>query len=466
MVFSSVVFLFGYLPLTLVVMKLSPLKFRNLFLLILSLIFYGWGEPIYILIMLLSTVVDYFNGYMIDKHKDNKKIAKRFVIFSICFNLGLLGFFKYFDFIVLNLNQLGFEWLKPLGLALPIGISFYTFQTMSYPIDVYRGQADVQKSIISFGAYVTMFPQLIAGPIVRYKDIAKQLVHRDETMDKFYNGVQRFVTGLAKKVLLANNIGLLWETIHTLPTSQMSILTAWLGAIAFGFQIYFDFSGYSDMAIGLGKMFGFEFLENFNYPYISKSITEFWRRWHISLSTWFRDYVYIPLGGNRCSKLMNYRNILIVWFLTGLWHGASWNFILWGLYFGILLMIEKSFLLKKLEKSNALVAHSYTLFLILISWVIFAFDDFGNLLHYLRMMFGFEGLSFINSYFMFFIRNNIFLLIILCIVSTPFIKNYYHRYIENKKWEVLVPVLVVVGLVLCTAFIVDASYNPFLYFRF
>lgn len=466
MVFSSVVFLFGYLPLTLVVMKLSPLKFRNLFLLLLSLVFYGWGEPIYILIMLLSTVVDYFNGYMIDKHKDNKRIAKRFVIFSICFNLGLLGFFKYFDFIVLNLNQLGFEWLKPLGLVLPIGISFYTFQTMSYPIDVYRGQADVQKSIVSFGAYVTMFPQLIAGPIVRYKDIAKQLVHREETMDKFYNGVQRFVTGLAKKVLLANNIGLLWETIHTLPLSQMSIATAWLGAIAFGFQIYFDFSGYSDMAIGLGKILGFEFLENFNYPYISKSITEFWRRWHISLSTWFRDYVYIPLGGNRCSKLMNYRNILIVWFLTGLWHGASWNFILWGLYFGVLLMIEKSFLLKKLEKSNALLSHSYTLFLIIISWVIFAFDDFGSLTQYLRMMFGFEGLSLFNSYFMFFIRNNIFLLITLCIASTPLVKNFYHRVIENKKWEIMVPVLIGVGLVLCTAFIVDASYNPFLYFRF
>lgn len=448
------------------VMKLSPLKYRNLCLFIISLIFYGWGEPIYIILMLLSTLVDYFNGAMVDKYKGNKKIAKRFVIFSICFNLGLLGFFKYVDFIVLNLNMLGLTGLQPLNLALPIGISFYTFQTMSYPIDVYRGQADVQKKFVSFGAYVTMFPQLIAGPIVRYKDIAEQLETREETGDKFYLGIKRFVVGLAKKVLLANNIGLLWENIQQLPTNQMSVATAWLGAIAFGLQIYFDFSGYSDMAIGLGKMLGFDFLENFNYPYISKSITEFWRRWHISLSTWFRDYVYIPLGGNRCSTFGNIRNLLFVWFLTGLWHGASWNFIVWGLYFGLLLIVEKLFLLKKLEHTNAVIRHSYTLILLCISWVLFAFEDLSIGLSYIQTMFGLQGSQFIDANFMFYLRNNIVLLIVLVIATTPFIKQYFEHKINEKKAEVIVPFLVLGGLILCTAFIVDASYNPFLYFRF
>lgn len=466
MVFSSVAFLFGYLPITLMVMKCSPLKLRNLFLFLFSLLFYGWGEPVYIVIMLISTLVDYFNGAMVDKYKANKKIAKRFVIFSICFNLGMLGFFKYFDFIAINLNLLGFHLLQPMHLALPIGISFYTFQTMSYPIDVYRGQAKVQHKFVSFGAYVTMFPQLIAGPIVRYKDIADQLESRDESLDKFTLGVQRFVVGLAKKVLLANNIGLLWETIRDLQLTSLSIATAWLGAIAFAFQIYFDFSGYSDMAIGLGKMLGFDFLENFNYPYISKSITEFWRRWHISLSTWFRDYVYIPLGGNRCSRLNHYRNIFFVWFLTGLWHGASWNFIVWGIYFVVILIIEKTFLLKVLQNTNGFISHSYTLVLLLVSWVIFAFDDLNVGVHYLATMFGLSGVSLIDANFLFYVRNNFILLIVLVIASTPLVKKVYDKYIDGKKAELIVPLLVLVGLILCTAFIVDASYNPFLYFRF
>ncbi|MBS5002954.1 MBOAT family O-acyltransferase, partial [Holdemania filiformis] len=298
MVFSSLPFLFGYLPVVLAVLILAPLHARNFCLFLVSLIFYGWSEPVYIVIMLISTFVDYYNGRMVDKYRDDRKKAKRFVWFSVIFNLSLLGFFKYADFFILNLQALGLP-LSPLHLSLPVGISFYTFQTMSYPIDVYRKQAPVQKSVVSFGAYVTLFPQLIAGPIVRYKDIAEQLDHRQETADQFALGVQRFVAGLAKKVLLANSIGALWDTISALPASEMSVTAAWLGIIAFAFQIYFDFSGYSDMAIGLGKMLGFEFLENFNYPYISRSITEFWRRWHISLSTWFRDYVYIPLGGSR-----------------------------------------------------------------------------------------------------------------------------------------------------------------------
>lgn len=466
MVFSSLIFLFVYLPIVLVVMKTSPLKLRNLFLFLLSLVFYGWGEPFYIVLLILSTVVDYINGYYVHKYRDQKKIAKRFVIFSICFNLGLLGFFKYYDFIVMSLNGLGFNALQPLGLALPIGISFYTFQTMSYPIDIYRKDADVQTSIVSFGAYVAMFPQLIAGPIVRYKDVAEQLVSRNETMDKFTQGIQRFMIGLSKKVLLANNIGLVFETIKVASDSQMSVLTMWLGIFAYGFQIYFDFSGYSDMAIGLGKMFGFELLENFNYPYISKSITEFWRRWHISLGTWFRDYVYIPLGGNRCSKIVNLRNILLVWLLTGLWHGASWNFVLWGLYFAILLMIEKLFLLKRLQKLPAFIQHGYTIFFILLSWVIFAFEDLGVLKGVLAIMFGFGDVPFVNDYFFYLIRNNIVLLTILIVSVTPFMKMVYHKHIEGKKIEWMTPVLILIGLIVCTAFIVDASYNPFLYFRF
>lgn len=356
--------------------------------------------------------------------------------------------------------------LKPLGLALPIGISFYTFQTMSYPIDIYRGQADMQKSMVSFGAYVSMFPQLIAGPIVRYKDIAQQLVKRDETVDKFTEGIQRFMVGLAKKVLLANNIGLVFETIKSAPTTQLSVLTVWLAIIAYGFQIYFDFSGYSDMAIGLGKMLGFEFMENFNYPYISKSITEFWRRWHISLSTWFKDYVYIPLGGNRCSSIINMRNILVVWLLTGLWHGASWNFVLWGLYFGIILMIEKSFLLKRLEKIKPIFRHIYTLGLVIISWAIFAFEDINSLGNILLTMFGFKGLPLINSYFSYLIRNNIVLIVVLVIASTPIVKIGYDKYIKGSKYEWITPILILLGLIVCTAFIVDATYNPFLYFRF
>lgn len=466
MVFSSLVFLFVYFPIVMVVMKLSPLKYRNLILFVVSLVFYGWGEPKYILIMLLSTVVDYFNGYMIDKNKNNRKVAKRFVIFSIVFNLGLLGFFKYFDFFAANLMSLGFTWIHPLGLTLPIGISFYTFQTMSYPIDVYRKDADVQKNIISFGAYVSMFPQLIAGPIVRYKDIAKQLVSRDETADKFYLGIQRFMIGLSKKVLLANSIGLLWESIQVLPQSQMSIVTAWLGAAAFAFQIYFDFSGYSDMAIGLGKMLGFDFLENFNYPYISSSITDFWRRWHISLSSWFRDYVYIPLGGNRKGNLLTYRNIFIVWLLTGFWHGASWNFMLWGIYFGVLLMIEKAFLLKYLKKAPRFLAHIYTLLLVLISWVIFAFIDLDQGVTFLQTMFGLKDVPFVDGLSLFYLRNNIGLLVILVIASTPLFKNLFSKYVMNKKAEWIVPVLVILGLIICTAYIVDATYNPFLYFRF
>ncbi len=465
MVFSSLPFLFGYLPVVLAVLKLAPLHARNFCLFLVSLIFYGWSEPVYIVIMLISTFVDYYNGRMVDKYRDDRKKAKRFVWFSVIFNLSLLGFFKYADFFILNLQALGLP-LSPLNLSLPVGISFYTFQTMSYPIDVYRTQAPVQKSVVSFGAYVTLFPQLIAGPIVRYKDIAEQLDHRQETADQFALGVQRFVAGLAKKVLLANSIGALWDTISALPASEMSVAAAWLGIIAFAFQIYFDFSGYSDMAIGLGKMLGFEFLENFNYPYISRSITEFWRRWHISLSTWFRDYVYIPLGGSRHGRGKQIRNLMIVWLLTGFWHGASWNFMLWGIYFGVILILEKFVLKPILERLPKVLQHGYALVLILLGWVLFAFTDLDAGLTYLKTMFGWGSVSLINARTLFYLRDYGLLLIIMILASTPLGHQLYETKIRGHRWEGAMPLLIAAGLILCTAYLVDASYNPFLYFRF
>ncbi|WP_333490400.1 MBOAT family O-acyltransferase [Holdemania filiformis] len=457
--------MFGYLPVVLAVLKLAPLHARNFCLFLVSLIFYGWSEPVYIVIMLISTFVDYYNGRMVDKYRDDRKKAKRFVWFSVIFNLSLLGFFKYADFFILNLQALGLP-LSPLNLSLPVGISFYTFQTMSYPIDVYRKQAPVQKSVVSFGAYVTLFPQLIAGPIVRYKDIAEQLDHRQETADQFALGVQRFVAGLAKKVLLANSIGALWDTISALPASEMSVAAAWLGIIAFAFQIYFDFSGYSDMAIGLGKMLGFEFLENFNYPYISRSITEFWRRWHISLSTWFRDYVYIPLGGSRHGRGKQIRNLMIVWLLTGFWHGASWNFMLWGIYFGVILILEKFVLKPILERLPKVLQHGYALVLILLGWVLFAFTDLDAGLTYLKTMFGWGSVSLINARTLFYLRDYGLLLIIMILASTPLGHQLYETKIRGHRWEGAMPLLIAAGLILCTAYLVDASYNPFLYFRF
>ncbi|WP_367891676.1 MBOAT family O-acyltransferase [Holdemania filiformis] len=457
--------MFGYLPVVLAVLKLAPLHARNFCLFLVSLIFYGWSEPVYIVIMLISTFVDYYNGRMVDKYRDDRKKAKRFVWFSVIFNLSLLGFFKYADFFILNLQALGLP-LSPLNLSLPVGISFYTFQTMSYPIDVYRKQAPVQKSVVSFGAYVTLFPQLIAGPIVRYKDIAEQLDHRQETADQFALGVQRFVAGLAKKVLLANSIGALWDTISALPVREMSVAAAWLGIIAFAFQIYFDFSGYSDMAIGLGKMLGFEFLENFNYPYISRSITEFWRRWHISLSTWFRDYVYIPLGGSRHGRGKQIRNLMIVWLLTGFWHGASWNFMLWGIYFGVILILEKFVLKPILERLPKVLQHGYALVLILLGWVLFAFTDLDAGITYLKMMFGWGSVSLINARTLFYLRDYGLLLIIMILASTPLGHQLYETKIRGHRWEGVMPLLIAAGLILCTAYLVDASYNPFLYFRF
>ena len=461
MIFSSLPFLFFYLVAVLAVYKLSPLKLRNLILLVVSLFFYGWGEPVYILIMLLSIVVDYVHGMLVERWREDDRKARRAVASSVFFNLAILVFFKYWDFLAGNLNALMGLQLPVLGLPLPIGISFYTFQTMSYTIDVYRQDAPVQKDPIAFGAYVTLFPQLIAGPIVRYKSVADQLEERREDLDKFVSGVRRFTVGAAKKVLLANAIGQLWD--QSLAAEGLTAAGAWLGLAAYAFQIYFDFSGYSDMAIGLGRMFGFEFLENFNYPYISKSVVEFWKRWHISLTTWFREYVYFPLGGNRVSKWKWIRNILIVWTLTGIWHGAGWNFLLWGLYYGTWMLAERLFLGKCLEKLPGVVRHIYTMFIVLIGWALFAVEDMGRLGAYFSSLFGGGGwFSAVDGYRL---RTYLPTLVILAIGSTPLMGKLWDR-LGEKTRAVLQPLLVLGALIICTASLVDAGYNPFLYFRF
>lgn len=395
---------------------------------------------------------------IIDNNRGNIK-SKLALISSIVVNLSLLIFFKYSDFLISIYNNISNNNLPLLNLALPIGISFYTFQTMSYSIDVYKNEAPVQKNIISLATYVTLFPQLVAGPIVRYSDIAKDLNYRKHTFDKFYDGICRFIVGLSKKVLLANNFGIIWFNIKNLSYDSLSMGTAWLGIICFTLQIYFDFSGYSDMAIGLGKLFGFEFLENFNYPYVSKSITEFWRRWHISLGIWFRDYVYIPLGGNRCNKSRFLFNILVVWFLTGLWHGASFNFIMWGLYFGIILIVEKLFLLEILKSIPNIFGHLYVIILVLISFVLFDITELNSVFDYYKAMFNFNNTLF-DSTFYYYLIPNIVLLIIGVLASTPIFKNIFEEYTLLKF------IVLMMSLVLSTSFLVDSTFNPFLYFRF
>ena len=467
MLFSSQVFLYFFLPITLIIYYLSPRKFRNFILLVASLIFYAWGEPVYILIMLFSTVFDYVNGLLIDKfQKENKnRYAKIVLIVSVVGNLSILGFFKYSNFLITNLNSLFHFDLSLLSIALPIGISFYTFQTMSYTIDVYKKNVEAQKNLISFATYVTLFPQLIAGPIVKYRDVRESLENRKENISDFSEGVKRFILGLFKKVMLANNIGFLWESINAMPNQEMSAILSWIGAICFTLQIYYDFSGYSDMAIGLGKMFGFHFLENFNFPYLSKSITEFWRRWHISLGSWFKEYVYIPLGGNRKGMKRTIINLLIVWFLTGLWHGASWNFVVWGLYFGVLLILEKLFLAKFLAKIPKLFQHIYTMFFVIISWVIFASPTLSDGLEYLKVMFDFGGM-FINQEVLYLLSSH-FVLFVACILGCTTIFKNIREKLKKKKWFYLVDSILFLGMfILSLTFLVGATYNPFLYFRF
>lgn len=466
MVFSSLMFLFIYLPVVLAIYYVSPLRWRNAFLLIANLVFYGWGEPVYILIMFLSILIDYFHGWMVDKYRSDDRKARRFVVSSMVFNLALLFFFKYYDFMAGSLRAIPcLSWLPALNVPLPIGISFYTFQTMSYTVDVYRGDARVQRNIVNFGVFVTLFPQLIAGPILQYRDLDGQLSERTHSAEKFASGARRFIVGLAKKTLLANSIGMLWDVYLAMPAAQLTTLGAWLGVIAFSFQIYFDFSGYSDMAVGLGRMLGFEFMENFNYPYISRSITEFWRRWHISLGSWFRDYLYIPLGGNRRGRARQYLNLLIVWAATGIWHGASWNFLLWGLYFFALLVAEKAFLLRALDRAPRFVGHVYALFFIVVGWAIFGVEDLNALGAYLAAMFGGAQGGLWSAADGYYLRNYALLLPMLAVASTPLAARLMAR-VPERAAQWIVPTLMLGGLALCTAYLVDATYNPFLYFRF
>ena len=481
MVFSSLVFLCIFLPITLILYLLCPCRYRNVVLMAASLLFYAWGEPKYILIMLFSTTFDYANGRLLAyfDEKGNEAARKRVLLCSVAGNLLILFFFKYTDFVITSWNQLTYSHLPLLKLALPIGISFYTFQTMSYTIDVYRRRVKVQKDFIAFSMYVCMFPQLIAGPIVRYETIEAQLYNRKRDEEAFARGMQRFLMGLGKKVIFANQAGNLWNAIDAMKLSEISTVTAWIGAIAYTLQIYFDFSGYSDMAIGLGQIFGFSFPENFKYPYETTTITDFWRRWHITLGTWFREYVYIPLGGNRKGLKRQFINLLVVWSLTGLWHGASWNFVVWGLYFFVILFFEKVYLLKKMICWPKILQHLYAKVLIIIGWVLFSIENFQRMGGYLLTMFGLKG-HFADATGGYYFRTNILFLLVLAIASTRIphfllqkVCDYFKRnekvFYETKGKQtgfVFSSIYTLLILFLSLAMLISGSYNPFLYFRF
>lgn len=457
MLFSSITFLYYFLPIVLLTYFLTPTKYKNIILFISSLFFYAWGEPTYIILMLVSISVGYFFALGMNRFSKYRKII---FILSLVITLGFLFVFKYTNFFITNLNALLHVSIPLAKISLPIGISFYTFQIVSYLIDVYRNEVQEQKSFLHLATYISLFPQLIAGPIVRYKDVALELEHRTHSFDKVYEGIRRFMLGLGKKILIANTMGAFVVSATSL--SDKSILLYWMLAIAIGFQIYFDFSGYSDMAIGLGKIFGFHFMENFNYPFIADSITDFWRRWHISLGSWFRDYVYIPLGGSRCSKARGLFNIFVVWFLTGFWHGAEWNFILWGLFFWVVLMFEKRFLLSSL-KDHKVIAHIYVIFLVLISFIIFNSTSLGEIVISVKSMLGMNHLPLYNLSSLYYIRSYIVIFIIAMIGSTPLMK----KLVQKIKWSIyLEPFLWIVLLVVCSAYLIDGSFNPFLYFRF
>lgn len=459
MVFSSVMFLFYFLPIILLIYYICPVKYRNYVLLLFSLIFYFIGEPINIIFLLLSCVINYYGSVLIQKKK-SKKIKKTIFIGVIAYNIIQLLFFKYINFFISNLNIIPFIDIPLLNILMPIGISFYTFQAISYVADVYTGKVKVAKNIFTYMTYLTLFPQLIAGPIVRYETIEEELGNRKIDFDNLSNGLKLFIIGLSKKVLLANVLG---ELINKFVVE--TVVSSWLKPILYTLQIYFDFSGYSDMAIGLGLVFGFHFLKNFNYPLIAKSITDFWRRWHMSLSSFFRDYVYIPLGGNRVSKPKWIRNILVVWFLTGFWHGASWNFILWGVYFGIILLIEKFLIGKYIEKTKVF-KHIYTLIIVIISFLIFSTDNMSDIFNSLGNMFFLNKLDFINSETIYYLKDYFMILIISIISCTPLFKNIYLKYKDNKIISFIEPIILLGLFILCVAFIIDASFNPFLYFRF
>lgn len=462
MVFSSILFLFRFMPAAFAIYYLVPKRFKNFTLLVLSLIFYSWGEAKYFPVMIASIVVDYTASGLIESHRNNKLICRLGLIYSVVFNLGMLGFFKYTNFFVGNLNALFGLSLPTISFVLPLGISFYTFQTMSYTIDVYLGKVKAERNIIDFGAFVVLFPQLIAGPIVRYTDINRELKERQINLPQIQDGIKLFILGLGGKVLIANNVGALWTEIEAIGAGEgfLSISTplAWMAVFAYSLQIYFDFSGYSLMAIGLGKMLGFEFPKNFDFPYISRSFTEFWRRWHMTLGSWFREYLYIPLGGNRVSKSRLYFNLFVVWAATGFWHGASWNFIFWGLFFFVFLVIERMGFKQVLERHSAF-SHVYVIFFLLLSWALFAVTDLGMLGDlFTRMFVPVGGVDWI-----YYLRNYIVVFILGTVLSTPALKGLYLRLEKNNVF-----CLIFFGAIFLasTAYLVDATYNPFLYFRF
>ncbi len=467
MVFSSLSFLTLFLPLTILLYFAVPRRFRNLLLFLASLIFYAWGEPVYIVLMLFSSVVDYSHGLLMEKFDGRPGVRRALLISSVAINLSLLGFFKYAGLVVSTLNAALSLSIPVPSVALPVGISFYTFQTMSYSIDVYRRNCPAQRDPIAFGCYVTMFPQLIAGPIVRYVDVMREINDRRETFEGFFLGIRRFLVGLAKKLILANGVGMLWDSVSAQPAASLSALSAWLGVLAYAFQIYFDFSGYSDMAIGMGRMFGFQFPENFRYPYVSRSVSDFWRRWHITLSTWFREYLYIPLGGNRVSVPRNIFNLAVVWMATGLWHGASWNFLLWGAYFGAVLIAEKFLYGKALSRAPGFVGWAYTALVVLVGWVFFALDDLGRGAAYLGAMFG-GGAGAVDAYALRALLNYGAVLLLCAAASTPLASGALERLRERRPraHSALTYALVIAGFALCLIYVVDAGYNPFLYFRF
>ncbi len=462
MLFSSISFLYYFLPAVLILYFITPKPLKNTVLLISSLVFYGWGEPKYVFLMVATVLLGYVFGLLIEKTR-GKKASKVFLVLSVLSSLAGLGYFKYADFFISNFNAVTGLSVDLLKIALPIGISFYTFQILSYTVDVYRGDAAAQKNPINLATYIALFPQLIAGPIVRYTDIELQLKTRTHSFDKAADGIRRFILGLSKKIILANTLGQLGEMF--LQSTDLSVLYYWLYAVSFMLQIYFDFSGYSDMAIGLGKLFGFDFMENFNYPFISKSITEFWRRWHISLGSWFRDYVYIPLGGNRVRKCRMLFNIFAVWFLTGFWHGAEWNFIIWGIYFGIMLTLEKFFYIKKLEK-HKVAGHFYVLFFVTISFMIFAAGNLTQAVSYVGGMFGANNLPLISTEFLFALKNYGFVLVIAAVGATPIPKLLVGKIKKSIAYDVLEIVVLALLLIITTGYLADGSFNPFLYFRF
>lgn len=467
MLFSSTTFIFHFLPCVLLLYVFTPCRFKNTVLLLASFFFYGWGEPKYILSMILAIGTAYISGILIERYRHRPKVSKWILILSVSLCLAMLGYFKYADFFISNFNTVTGLSLPLLRVTLPLGISFYTFQILSYSIDVYRNEVSAQKNLLDLATYISLFPQLIAGPIVRYSHIEQQLKYRTHSLDKATSGVQRFLMGLSKKVLLANTLGELCTTFRT--SSDLSVIWIWMYAIACSLQIYFDFSGYSDMAIGLGKLFGFDFPENFHYPFMAESITDFWRRWHMSLGSWFRDYVYIPLGGNRVCFARHLCNILIVWILTGLWHGASWNFIMWGIYFAFLLILEKLWLLKFLNR-HKLCRHIYVLLAVLISFVLFDASDLQQAFFYIRTMFTANGYPLVCTQSMYYLRSYSFILCIAIIAATPVPKKIWNTLIQNHTCDTLMilaePLLLVILLLVCTAFLVDGSFNPFLYFRF